>query len=63
MGTLVFQCPATGQRFDTGFQATRDELKAIPPTATMQLRCEICRGRHSFIVIECDIKESNQRGR
>jgi hypothetical protein len=53
MGALVFRCPTTHEPFRSNFRATPEELKRISPAATMELRCEICKERHVFVVIEC----------
>ena len=55
MGSLIFKCPATGEKFDTGFQSTRTEMKKMPPDAQMILRCPVCRDRHMFEVVEGEI--------
>jgi hypothetical protein len=52
MGALVFRCPTTYEIFRSNFRATREELKRISSTATMELRCEICKERHVFVVTE-----------
>jgi len=57
MGALVFRCPATHEAFRSNFRATSEELKRISSTATMELRCEICKGRHLFVVTECTIDD------
>jgi hypothetical protein len=57
MGALVFRCPSTREPFRSDFRATREELKRISPTATMELRCEICKERHLFVVTECTIDD------
>jgi len=55
LGNLIFRCPATGERFDTGFQSTRAEMKKMPADAEMILRCPVCRDRHTFMVAEGEI--------
>jgi hypothetical protein len=57
MGILVFRCPMTLQTFRSQFKATAEELRGIPPTATMELRCEICRQRHVFLVRQCTLDD------
>lgn len=57
MGALVFRCPTTHEAFRSNFRATSEELKRISSTATMELRCEICKGRHLFVVTECTIDD------
>jgi hypothetical protein len=55
LGNLVFRCPATGEKFDTGFQSTRAEMKKMPGDAQMILRCPVCRDRHTFMVADGEI--------
>jgi hypothetical protein len=55
MGALVFRCPTTQKTFRSDFRATDEELKCISPAATMELRCEICRERHVFVLRECTV--------
>ncbi len=57
MGALVFRCPGTGETFRTGFSASRDELMQLPRGATIELRCDVCRQRHVFILAECQIQD------
>lgn len=57
MGALVFRCPNTHEPFRSNFRATAEELKRISPAATMELRCEICKRRHVFVVTECTIDD------
>lgn len=59
MGALVFRCPTTHEPFRSSFRATLEELKRISPTATMELRCKICKERHVFVVIECTIDDQD----
>ena len=59
MGALVFRCPTTHEPFRSNFRATPEELKRISPVATMELRCEICKERHVFVVIECTIGDQD----
>jgi hypothetical protein len=47
----------TGQEFSSPFQATAEELAKIPADATMELRCEVCRQRHTFKMSQCSIDE------
>lgn len=56
MGNLIFKCPATGEKFDTGFQSTRAEMQKMPQDAQMLLRCPVCRERHAFMVTDGEIE-------
>ena len=58
MGALVFRCPTTHEPFRSNFRATPEELKRISRAATMELRCEICKQRHVFVVTECTIDDT-----
>jgi hypothetical protein len=55
MGGLTFRCPDTQRTFHSNFRVTSEELAAIPPTATMQLRCEICKSHHVFVLAQCTV--------
>ncbi len=55
LGKLIFKCPVTGEKFDSGFQSTRAELANMPADGQMTLRCPICRENHIFKVIEGEI--------
>ena len=55
MGVLIFKCPTTHRTFRSNFKVTSAELKEIPPAKTMQLRCEICKERHVFVLSECTV--------
>jgi hypothetical protein len=55
VGNLVFKCPATGEKFDTGFLSTRAEMQKMPRDAQMILRCPVCRNRHTFMVVDGEI--------
>ena len=48
MGEVVFCCRATGREFVGGFQASREDLLAIPATTRMRLCCAICGNTHEF---------------
>jgi len=43
MGALIFKCPTTQRTFRSNFKVTSEELKDLPPAASMQLRCDICK--------------------
>jgi hypothetical protein len=49
MSDVIFSCPTTGRRFNSGFQATPAELKLIPASKTLRIRCPLCDKIH-----ECD---------
>jgi hypothetical protein len=34
-----------------------EELKDLPPAASMQLRCDICKERHVFVLAECAVDD------
>jgi len=57
MDALIFQCPSTHRTFRSNFRATREELTKIPRTAVIQLRCEICKEHHTFVVAECTVED------
>jgi hypothetical protein len=59
MGALIFCCPTTHRTFRSNFRATSEELKKISPTATMELRCEICNERHTFVVGQCTVDDKD----
>jgi len=59
MGALVFRCPTTHEPFRSNFRATSEELKRIPRTATIELRCEICKEHHTFVVAECTVDDKD----
>jgi hypothetical protein len=55
MSALIFRCPNTQKTFRSNFRATKEDLAAIPPTASMQLRCEICKSPHMFVLAQCTV--------
>lgn len=57
LGALRFRCDFTGQEFRSAFQATPEDLAKIPAEATMELRCEVCRQRHTFQMSQCSIDD------
>jgi len=48
MSQLIFSCAKTGQAFNTGFEASRDDLHLIPAQWTTRLLCGICHRVHKF---------------
>jgi hypothetical protein len=58
MGPVMFRCPKTQKEFDSGFRAGAEDLKAMPRTATIQLRCVICGLMHEFKFADGCIKET-----
>lgn len=57
MGALIFRCPTTHRTFRSNFKVTSEELKNLPRSASMTLRCDVCRERHLFVLSECTIDE------
>jgi hypothetical protein len=57
MGALIFKCPTTHRTFRSNFKVTSEELKGLPPAASMQLRCDICKERHVFVLAECAVDD------
>lgn len=57
---LFFRCPETGRTFNSGFTATEEELKRVPLTAVLTLKCETCGAKHLFQVASGEI-EHDQR--
>jgi hypothetical protein len=49
MSEVIFACATTGRSFNSGFQATCNDLKLIPAGKKLRLRCAICAETH-----ECD---------
>jgi len=57
MGALIFKCPTTHRTFRSNFKVTSEELKGLPPAASMQLRCDICKERDVFVLAECAVDD------
>ena len=48
MSEVILSCLATGRAFNSGFEATRDDLRLIPPKSKIRIRCGICGETHEF---------------
>lgn len=59
MGYVIFRCPKTLAEFDSGFQAGTTDVKAVPQTTTIRLRCVICGGTHEFKFADARIEEKH----
>ena len=57
MGHMIFRCPKTLFEFDSGFQAGKTDIQAVPQTTTIRLRCAICGGSHEFKLADARIEE------
>ena len=57
MGRLIFRCPTTLSEFDSGFQAGKTDMQAVPQTTTISIRCAICCGSHEFKIADARIEE------
>jgi len=58
MGRLILSCSKTGRAFKSGFQASRDDLRYVPPKWKATLLCAICHRVHEFnfgeaLICEC----------
>ena len=42
MSEVIFSCLATGRAFNSGFVATHNDLRFMPPKSKIRLRCGIC---------------------
>ena len=62
MGHVIFQCPKTGEEFDSGFQAGPHDMRASPPAAKIHLRCKVCGAKHEFEFADARVDE-NDHGR
>lgn len=61
LGDLMFSCPTTGRMFNSGFQADRQSLTAIPTAATMRLRCPHCDEAHAVHVSRGQLQQPQPR--
>jgi hypothetical protein len=59
MGRVIFRCPNTLAEFDSGFQAGTTEMKAVPQTTTIRLRCPICGDSHELKLADARIEEKS----
>jgi hypothetical protein len=57
MGHLVLSCVKTGRAFKSGFQASRSDLRHVPPKLKATLLCAICHGVHEFNFAEARVCE------
>lgn len=48
LGQLFFRCPTLGREFDGGFQIDAKDLKQVPPSFPIRLRCKVCMEFHEF---------------
>jgi hypothetical protein len=48
MSEVIFSCLVTGRAFNSGFVATRNDLRFMPPKSKIRLRCGICGETHEF---------------
>jgi hypothetical protein len=62
-GALMFQCPKTGEAFDSGFRFSVEEFKLVPTGYSMKLTCKICRGLHELKLSEAWIARLEGKGR
>ena len=62
MGQLIFRCPKTDEEFDSGFQANPDEMRLLPTSAKIHLRCRVCGAKHEFQFADARV-DANDRGR
>jgi len=54
---LILSCQKTGQVFNSGFEATADDLRFVPPKWTAKFFCRICAKVHDFDFAEARICE------
>jgi hypothetical protein len=57
MSQLILSCGNTGRTFNSGFQATSDDLRFVPPKWTAKFFCRICAKVHDFDFAEAGICE------
>lgn len=57
MGQLILSCGNMGRTFNSGFQATSDDLRFVPPKWTAKFFCRICAKVHDFDFAEAGICE------
>jgi hypothetical protein len=48
MSEVILSCLATGRAFNSGFEATRDDLRFILQKSKIRIRCGICDETHEF---------------
>jgi hypothetical protein len=48
MSQLVLFCEKTGRLFNSGFEATSDDLRCVPRTLTAKFLCRACTTVHDF---------------
>jgi hypothetical protein len=57
MGQLIFRCPNTGKEFAAGFEVTSADMKVVPRSAAIRLRCQICAETHEFQLTNARIED------
>jgi hypothetical protein len=57
MGQLVLSCTKTGRAFQSGFEASRDDLGYVPPKWTARMMCGVCHHVHEFNFAEAQVCE------
>jgi hypothetical protein len=57
MGQLILSCAKTARSFKSGFQASRDDLRHVPPKWMAQMMCGVCHRIHEFNLAEARVCE------
>jgi hypothetical protein len=57
LGQLILSCARTGRFVRSGFQASRDDIRHVPPKWMVQMACGVCHRVHEFNLAEARVCE------